>query len=48
MLAEVFIWFSEGFDTIDLEEAAAALGKRPVADVEKPFEVKEREDPDYS
>jgi predicted ATPase len=48
MLAEVFGWFSEGFDTIDLEEAAAALGKRPVADVEKPFEVKEREDPDYS
>jgi predicted ATPase len=34
-LAEVYEWFTEGFDTIDLREAAAALGKRPVADVEK-------------
>jgi len=27
MLAEVYTWFTEGFDTVDLEEAKALLGE---------------------
>ena len=29
MLAEVYGWFSEGFDTVDLQEAKALLSSSP-------------------